>query len=95
MSEPPVILDPLTQSLSAYGLPGVVIAGLIWAVRRLFKRLDDTQEARIKERDDMLKGQIAALTQAADAADRNAEAIETLTKVIQTQEPTRRRGGRP
>jgi hypothetical protein len=61
----------MEQYLVSLGLPGVVILGLTYAVKTIWNRYSDSQEARIKEGRECV-----------EAISNNTHALEKLTDVL-------------
>lgn len=67
----------MEQYLLSLGLPGVVILGLAFAVKTLWTRYSDTQDARIKEGRECV-----------EAMSNNTHALEKLTDVLSARPRT-------
>jgi len=65
--------DPgIAASLLAAGPLGAVILGLAWALFRVYKRLDEVQEARTKDAQEMARSAVEAHEKLSEALDRLA-----------------------
>lgn len=72
----------LITLFTSYGLPGVIIGVLVYAIFKLFSRYDTAMETRITES----RESIAALSDSADAIETNTRAIQALGDVVRAQQ---------
>lgn len=74
-------MDAWVAEFAKYGLAGLCIVGLTYAVRVLFNKYDEAQKARIAEglaALDIIKSNTAS-------QDVNTQSIKELTRVIQSR----------
>lgn len=71
-------MDEVTKSLLEYGLSGIVIVALIYAVIKLWTKYDDIQEKRIAESREVIK-----------AIETNTNTLETMTEVLRERQQSK------